>query len=179
MDNPHGIQRLEVEDLTLREIIYALTLKQAIAIVSFVGALVAAAFTSGLMWETHLRSSEVQPLKARLEIVDVNAKKLEDELQLLQQKERFLELTAILQFQAMLRGKKLEELYHRGAQRFAMTENQYTSLLASYVRVINEISNPADERRSAAQLSRSRDGLGTLTFRNDGSFWILLRMPVN
>ncbi len=177
MNDPHEKQKLDVEGLSLREIIHALTLKQAIAIVSFAGALAAASFAFGLRWEAHLRSAEVQPLKARLEIANANAKKLDDELHFLRKKEQFLELTATLQFQAMLLGKDLQELYPSGVQRLAISEAEYMSHLERYSRVIDELTHPANGRDPVADLRVPRVPPKLLVFRNDNTTWIPLRTP--
>lgn len=105
MEDLHDKPKVDVEKLTLREFLHALTPKQVLALLSLLGTLVAGSFAIGLKWEAHLRSSEIEPLRARLEVAETKTKKLEDDLHFLRSKEKLLELTATLQFQSILLGK--------------------------------------------------------------------------
>ena len=177
MDDRDGKEQLDVEGLTLRQLINALTVKQAVAIVSIAGGLAAASFSFGLRWEAHLRSAQVQPLEARLEDAEFRAQKREDALQLLRKKEQFLELTATLQFQAMLLEKDLQELYPSGVQLLAIDEAEYMSYMERYSKLIDDITHPANGQDPVAGIRIPRAGPPILIFRDDNTHWIPLRTP--
>ncbi|WP_347332107.1 hypothetical protein [Marinimicrobium locisalis] len=177
MENSNGKQKVDVEVLTLIELLHALTPKQVLAILSLFGTLVAGTFALGLKWEAHLRSSEVEPLRASLEVAETKTKKLEDDLHFLRSKEKILELTATLQFQAMLLGKQLSDLYPNGVQRFSIDEAEFGSHLEHYRHVIDEITNPSNGREPVADLRIPRAGPALLVFRNDSTPWVLVRTP--
>jgi hypothetical protein len=137
------------------------------------GALLAASFSFGFKWEVREHSSELAALQARLESVDTQAKTLNDDLLFLRKKAQVLELTATLQFQAMLLGKE-KQLYQNPflLKEFAFNDDEFMRVVDRYSRLVHELQvGQPNAQQPFADLKIPRAGPSILVFR-DGTKWI-------
>lgn len=182
MEDSDRHTRRDIEKLSLKEFAQSLTLRQAVGILSVLGALVAGSFSVGLRWESLTRSSEVERLRTRLEVAETRATRAEstiadlrDEIHFLRAKEKFLGITATVQFHGLLLGKDPDDLFSGGVRTVATSEDELASLLGRYDTVITEITRAADGRPPVADLHFPRIGPPLVIFREDTTPWVLMR----
>ena len=179
MSNSAGTPHPDLDNLTARNLLRALTVKHVIGLVSLLGVLIAGSFAAGQKWSDYLQASEVQPLQAQLQASANRMEALDNELHFLRSKEKFLELTATLQFQAMLRGKPLDALYPSGVNRLVVDETEFGGLLERYKEIVDEITQPSDGRDPVADLRTPRVPPPLLVFRKDSTSWVPMRAIID
>lgn len=167
-----------MSDLTLRDLVGALTLKQVAAILSLVSVVIAGTFTLGLSIERSAHANQIQDLKSQLLRLENEKMSTHDSLVHLQAKEQFLEITSLIQFNASLYGidiwdkRRWDSSYHR----YMLSAVGYEDLVKEYRDHVRRITTEfvSDEPFAIAKHGRERAGPSLLQFSRDRTTWVLI-----
>ncbi len=165
-------EKVDVSELSLRDLLAMLTLKQLIATISIVAALVGGSLGLGLQLERYRFATVVEPLRADLQRAQgliADSKGLDKTLRA---KMKFLELTAVMQFQAMVLG---EPLYASHNRFFDFSYEELIQSYREYARHLRKITESGDKSGPIAELLPMRHGPTLVAFRHDSTQWVVPR----
>lgn len=168
--------KLNIEQLTLKQLLSILTIKQTIAILSSIVLLLGGSFSLGLNFEKTSHISKSQELESQLHDLNTKVQNRDAHIQFLRAKEKFLELTSVILFNSSMLDYDLWKDKH-WYSRFTLSVDEFEKRLEDYYIYVEEITDMRGKEKPIAYMHLPRAGPTTLEFKADVTNWVVIPVP--
>lgn len=141
-----------LDDATIAQLLKAMKISHLVVIIGLLFSLIGGAFGFGVSWEKHRFDVEIIPLKKQNIALQGSIERLKSQIEFYREKDKFISLTSMLQFQASLRNVKHHEVFACSGISEKLSDERVKALYKEYRDTLKRITSVQNGKEPVAFL---------------------------